>query len=42
MLEEETQKATAQLLTAQFSVAGVQTLEIDGVTCDEASLLSYR
>lgn len=33
---------TVQLLTAEFSVAGLQRLEIDGVFCDEAFLLVYR
>lgn len=31
-----------QQLTFEFRATGVQRLEIDGVVCDEASLLVYR
>lgn len=35
-------RRTAQLLTVEFSIAGIQRLEIDGVVCDEAFLLVHR
>lgn len=41
MYEKNKYKRT-QLLTVEFSFAGIQCLDIDGVVCDEASLLIYR
>lgn len=41
MYEKNKHKRT-QLLTVEFRFAGIQCLDIDGVVCDEASLLIYR